>query len=124
MEEWGYRRIGDACRDGGYPEPEWEEIGMVMRVAFRPHPEVEGYSATVGTINGTMKREGIQPNERQRWFLEELRQGRRTKAENIYAQWNVGLRTARRNIAQLADAGAIRRVGSRKTGHYELRRER
>lgn len=123
IEEWGsgYRRIGDACREGGYPEPEWEELGMVMRVAFRPHPEVAGYSATDGTITETMKREGIEPNERQRWFLEELLRGRPATAEDICAQWNVGLRTARRDIAQLADAGAIHRVGSRKSGHYELR---
>ena len=39
MEEWGsgYRRIVNSCRSGGYPEPEWVELGSVMRVVFYPH---------------------------------------------------------------------------------------
>lgn len=39
MEEWGsgYKRIIEACRTGGYPEPKWEELGMMMRVTFYPH---------------------------------------------------------------------------------------
>jgi ATP-dependent DNA helicase RecG len=38
MEEWGsgYKRIIEACRDGGYPEPRWEELGTMMRVVFYP----------------------------------------------------------------------------------------
>ncbi len=41
MEEWGsgYKRIIEACREGGYPEPKWEEIGAVIRVTFYPHPQ-------------------------------------------------------------------------------------
>ena len=43
MEEWGsgYKRILEACRAGGYPEPEWQELGTVVKIVFRPHPEVE-----------------------------------------------------------------------------------
>lgn len=42
MEEWGsgYRRIVNACRTNGHPEPEWRELGAAMRVVFYPHPEV------------------------------------------------------------------------------------
>jgi predicted HTH transcriptional regulator len=31
MEEWGtgYRRVTEACRVGGYPAPEWQELGSV-----------------------------------------------------------------------------------------------
>lgn len=41
MEEWGsgYKRIIDACRQGGYPEPRWEELGMTIRVTFYPHSQ-------------------------------------------------------------------------------------
>lgn len=41
VEEWGsgYKRIKDACQNGGYPEPTWEEIGTVVRVTFFPHSE-------------------------------------------------------------------------------------
>ncbi len=41
MEEWGsgYRRIIEACRSGGYPEPKWEELGTMIRVTFFPHSQ-------------------------------------------------------------------------------------
>ncbi len=55
MEEWGtgYRRISEDCAQGGYPVPDWEELGAVVRIVFRPHPEaqVEGggiHGATPG----------------------------------------------------------------------------
>ena len=42
MEEWGsgYRRFIAACDQGGYPYPEWTELGAAIRVVFLPHPEV------------------------------------------------------------------------------------
>ena len=42
MEKWGsgYRRSTEDCDRGGYPHPEWVELGSVLRVVFRPHPEV------------------------------------------------------------------------------------
>lgn len=43
IEEWGsgYKRIKDACEQGGYPLPKWEEFGSALRVTFYPHPEIE-----------------------------------------------------------------------------------
>ena len=43
MEEWGsgYKRIVDACEAGGYPKPEWLELGTSMRVIFYPHPATQ-----------------------------------------------------------------------------------
>ena len=40
VEKWGsgYKRIIDACKEGGYPEPKWEELGTTVRVTFYPHP--------------------------------------------------------------------------------------
>ena len=42
IEEWGsgYQRITTACQEGGYPQPEWEEFGVALRVTFFPHPGV------------------------------------------------------------------------------------
>ncbi|MBS0648752.1 MAG: putative DNA binding domain-containing protein [Verrucomicrobia bacterium] len=41
MEEWGsgYKRIMEACREGGYPQPKWEELGTYIRVTFYPSPQ-------------------------------------------------------------------------------------
>lgn len=54
VEEWGsgYKRIKEACQMGGYPEPQWEELGTVLRVTFFPHVEVVKQprpSAAIGT---------------------------------------------------------------------------
>ncbi len=40
VEKWGsgYKRITDACKEGGYPDPKWEELGTTIRVTFYPHP--------------------------------------------------------------------------------------
>ncbi len=37
----GLIRIKDFCQANGYPIPEWQEIGPVLRVILHPHPEVE-----------------------------------------------------------------------------------
>ncbi len=41
MEQWGsgYKRIMEACRAEGYPDPKWEELGMYIRVTFYPSPQ-------------------------------------------------------------------------------------
>lgn len=51
IEEWGsgYKRIRDACENGGYPLPNWEEFGSALRVTFYPHPEIIELSADTGT---------------------------------------------------------------------------
>lgn len=38
MEEWGsgYKRVMAACQSGGYPVPEWQELGAAFRVTFFP----------------------------------------------------------------------------------------
>lgn len=43
IEEWGsgYKRIQASCLKLGYPEPQWEELGNVLRVTFFPHPEIQ-----------------------------------------------------------------------------------
>ncbi len=53
VEEWGsgYKRIKEACQQGGYPEPRWEELGTVLRVTFFPHPEFM-HEAAVETKSG------------------------------------------------------------------------
>ncbi|MBS0350555.1 MAG: putative DNA binding domain-containing protein [Proteobacteria bacterium] len=56
VEEWGsgYKRIREACKQGGYPEPQWEELGTVLRVTFFPHPDFahKAPADQVGTKSG------------------------------------------------------------------------
>ena len=56
-------------------------------------------------------------NERQRWFLGRVVEGR-CDAREIAAVWDVSLKTARRDIAALKAAGLICYFGSPRKGRY------
>lgn len=56
-------------------------------------------------------------NERQRWFLGRVAEGR-CGAKEITVAWTVSLKTARRDIAALKAADLICYVGSRRKGRY------
>lgn len=146
IEGWGsgYERIQSTCEKGGYPMPVWEEAGPVLRVRFRPHPEVavnpmqivlplrkgevagREYSDTEGVgVNVGVPAEdvGVRPpslrlNERQAWFVEQIGKGARITAEDLAAHFDVADRTAERDIRKLRDAEVIAFVGAPKTGRY------
>lgn len=59
-------------------------------------------------------------NERQRWFLLHLRRKSDARAEDIAYHFAVTVKTARRDIALLKQAGRIFYTGSNKTGHYAI----
>ena len=59
-------------------------------------------------------------NERQDWFLILLQDTNEGRAEHITAEFGVSLKTARRDIERLKEAGKIRFVGAKKTGKYEI----
>jgi len=119
MEEWGsgYRRIGDDCRAGGYPMPEWQELASVVRAEFRPHPEVERDVPSHVPINVP---EGVALNERQIWFLDQLAAGSMLKTRDLIETHKVSEKTSKRDIAELRRHKLIEYHGSRKTGSYRL----
>ena len=115
MEEWGsgYKRVIHACQLGGYPEPDWEELGTVFRVIFHPHPAVlEHSSADVSA--------SVPVNDRQRWFLEQLVAGKQTKASDLAAYGNISEKTAKRDISDLKRKDLIKFVGAPKNGFYRI----
>jgi len=117
MEQWGsgYQRIITACRQGGYPEPEWQELASCVRVTFRPHPDVPV------NVPVNVPVEGAALNDRQQWFLEQLSLGRSVKAVDIEVQWGVSEKTAKRDIAALRKRDLIVFIGAPKTGRYQLK---
>lgn len=118
MEEWGsgYKRVTEACRSGGYPEPEWQELGAAFRVVFYPHPAMEERSAANVHVN-------VPINERQQWFLEQLSTGNKSRAGSLAAHWNVTEKTAKRDIADLKKKGMIEFVGAPKKGFYRIKEQ-
>ena len=120
MEEWGsgYERVINACRSGGYPEPDWQELGTVFRVTFYPHPEAVE-NANVGVPVNVP--ESVPITGRQQWYFEQLAEGKDCKAIDIAEYWNVSERTAKRDIADLKKKGIIEFIGAPKKGFYRLR---
>jgi predicted HTH transcriptional regulator len=127
MEEWGsgYNRIMTACTEDGYPLPEWEEIGPVLRVTFAPHPQTTTLSSTgKGDVPANVPVNvpvNVPLNERQQWFLAQLTQGIHCGPADIAARWDVVLKTAKRDIADLQKKDLIIFVGPAKTGSYHLK---
>lgn len=62
-------------------------------------------------------------NQRQLWFLTQLQQGGQLKSSAIAQEWAVTDRSARADVAALADLGLIWLEGSRKAGRYVLSRK-
>lgn len=118
MEEWGsgYKRVTDSCTRGGYLVPEWQEVGPSLWVTIFPHTEVREQLLDV-PVN-------VPVNERQEWFLEQLRSGKSCKASVLAAQWQVTEKTAKRDIADLKKKRLIIFAGAPKTGEYVLERKR
>ena len=113
MEEWGsgYKRVVHACQSGGYPEPDWEELGTAFRVIFHPHPAVLEHSRADVPVN-------VPVNDRQRWFLEQLAAGKQSRASDLAAHGSISEKTAKRDIADLKRKGLIEFVGAPKNGFY------
>jgi ATP-dependent DNA helicase RecG len=126
LEEWGtgYRRVTEDCRVGGYPAPEWEERGPALRVVFRPHPEVAAAAdETVGVSSRETVNEIVSEtiNVRQRWFMEQLAAGNRTRWTDLAVHWSVSRATAMRDIASLHQQESIEYVGAPKNGFYRIK---
>ena len=143
VEGWGsgYERVLSSCERGGYPVPTWEETGPVLRVRFRPHPDVAvnpmqivlplpegegaysdtgGVGVSVGVPSGGVgvRRPTVRYNDRQRWFMDQIGKGARITADELAAHFGVADRTAERDIRKLRDAEVIAFVGAPKTGRY------
>jgi len=116
MEEWGsgYMRVVTACQSAGYPEPEWQELGTVIRVIFYPHPEVKEVEQKDVPVN-------VPVNKRQRWFLDQLGSGIKCKAPDLADRWKVTEKTARRDISDLKEKGIIEFEGAPKNGAYHIK---
>ena len=122
MEEWGsgYKRVIHACQSGGYPEPDWEELGTAFRVIFYPHPAVLEYPRADVPVNVPAS---VPVNDRQRWFLEQLAVSKQIRASDLAGYWSISEKTAKRDIADLKRKGLIEFVGAPKNGFYRVVRE-
>ncbi|HSK77164.1 MAG TPA: helix-turn-helix domain-containing protein [Thermoanaerobaculia bacterium] len=126
MEKWGsgYKRMAEDCVAGGYPLPEWVELGPALRVVFRPHAEVVADVPDVPLnvpANVPLNVPANVPlNGRQSWFLEALRSGERLRAKDVAAHFGVSAKTAKRDVAALRKRGLVEFEGASRNGSYSL----
>jgi ATP-dependent DNA helicase RecG len=120
MEEWGsgYKRVLNACSKGGYPEPEWTELGVAVRVIFYPHHEAIESETTDVPVNVPVN---VRVNDRQKWFLNQTGKGIRVSSSELAAHWDISQKTAQRDIADLKQKGLIEFSGAPKNGSYRLK---
>jgi len=57
-------------------------------------------------------------NQRQKWFLEQIKAGERLSAREIVLTWHVSLKTARRDISVLLHSRLLEYIGSKRKGRY------
>lgn len=100
----------------------WDAFRLLSShaLATAPEPEMPVYADTNPAENVPINVPIKSLNERQRWFLILLKRKNKARAEDIAVHFGVALKTAKRDIEGLKDAGKIRFVGARKTGRYEL----
>jgi ATP-dependent DNA helicase RecG len=120
---WGIERMLSACRDAGCPKPLFEYEHPGLWVTFPFAPEIVALTSEEGekTVEKTPvetpgKRLGKTPAR----ILELLRANPSLTVPEIAAELSKSESAAIRAIHRLQAAGRVRRVGSRKAGHWEV----
>jgi ATP-dependent DNA helicase RecG len=117
----GYDRIAAACRDGGYPEPEWIENGPQIKVVLRPHPSSGLSPMVVSDDPRRVKRPShARPTPEHRYdvVLQAIDELERPNTGDIERHTGIPTRSLGREIRRLREGGVIEFVGSRQKGFY------
>ncbi len=132
----GYERISTTFTDG-YPEPDWQELGVVVRVTISTHPffveDDEGnHKGNEGNHEGNEGNEGNQGNEGNRlvdgpsmsaeqraaWVLTEIDTGRTVTNQYLARALGVSLATAERLTRRMQQDKTIRWFGTKRSGGF------
>jgi len=117
----GYDRVVAACRDGGYPEPEWIENGPQIKVVLRPHPGSGGASRRkAATTQAPQTR--YTSEERRDLILAAIDELERPSAVDIRKHTGIAQRTLVRDLHDLRVAGLVESVGATRSGYYRRMR--
>jgi ATP-dependent DNA helicase RecG len=123
----GYERISTTF-DDGYPEPDWRELGVVVRVAIPAHPfftagnegSREGDEGDREGNDGDRLADGPSMSAAQRaaWVLVEIDAGRPVTNRYLSRALGISLATAERLTGRMQRDGAIRWSGTRRSGRF------
>ena len=117
---WGIERMLSACRDADCPEPlfEYEQPGLWVTFPFAPEivALTGGEGAGETTVETPGKRLGKTPGR----ILDLLRANPNLTVPEIAAELSKSESAVNRAVHKLQAEGRLRRVGSRKAGHWEI----
>ena len=120
----GIKRMRDLCRDAGLKEPVFE-IDPFFKVIFYRDPEYslkrkvgEKVGDRVGKKVGDEV--GINITDNQAKIISEMKNDRHISAGKLSAIVGISKRKIEANLAKLKEKGLIRRVGSARSGHWEV----
>jgi len=108
IETWGrgIRKITEACRYFGKPDPVFKVKPNELKVTF--------YSDASITANITL-------NETQRRILTSMAQNPRITVKALAEEVGIAERNVKSNISVLKNAGLVERVGAAKNGHWAVK---
>ena len=127
----GYERISTTF-EHGYPEPDWRELGVVVRVTIPTHPFFtdgdegdregdEGNREGNGSDDGDRLVDGRSMSAEQRaaWVLAEIDAGHPVTNLYLARALGVSLATAERLTSRMQRDKAIRWSGTRRSGSFQ-----
>ncbi len=117
----GYDRVIAACREDGYPKPEWIENGPQIKVVLRPHPasDMSAQSMSEGPRGRQVRsRSPVTAEDRDAAVLSAIDNLDRPNTVDIQLQTGISTRSLGRDLRRLREAGIIEFVGAPKTGFY------
>ena len=116
MEEWGsgFKRCREDCIHGGYPIPEWQELGAAVRVIFAPHPQTRGKEISQRVI--------FEPLDRQKAILALFKRGSPLSFREISKLLSKPIpeRTLRNDLAILRDKKLLIAIGKGRATLWRL----
>jgi ATP-dependent DNA helicase RecG len=119
----GYERISTTFEDG-YPEPDWRELGVVVRVTIAVHPFFtdRGNEGNEGDREGDGDRpvdgRSMSAEQRVAWVLAEIDAGRPVTNQYLARTLRVSLATAERLTRRMQQEKSICWSGTRRSGSF------
>jgi ATP-dependent DNA helicase RecG len=124
----GYERISTTF-DAGYLEPDWHELGVVVRVTVPTHPffaegdegDREGDEGDREGDEGDRLVDGLSMSAEQRaaWVLAEIEAGRPVTNQYLARAMGVSLATVERLTHRMQQEGTIHWSGTRRAGSFQ-----
>jgi ATP-dependent DNA helicase RecG len=116
VETWGrgIEKTETACREAGMPAPVFAASAADVQVSF-PIAEVGTVKGTDGTVNGT-----VSLTDLERSILRAMTRNSGVTYDELSGLLAVPRRTVSREIKRLREVSALRRIGSDKSGRWDV----